>query len=52
MYILRFCFYKANIMRVTYTTRLFTARPEAQRCQVTPYVVNVAAAAVAEESDS
>ena len=23
---------------------LFTARPEAQRCQVTPYVVNVAAA--------
>ena len=27
---------------------LFTARPEAQRCQVTPYVVNVAAAAAAE----
>ena len=35
---------------------IFTARPEAQRCQVTPYVVNVAAvaavAAAAEGSDS
>ena len=27
---------------------LFTARPEAQRCQVTPYVVNVVAAAAGE----
>ena len=26
---------------------IFTARPEAQRCQVTPYVVNVAAAGAA-----
>ena len=32
---------------------IFTARPKAQRCQVTPYVVNVAAvAAAAGGSDS
>ena len=39
--------------RYIYIYRVFTARPEAQRCQVTPYVVNVAAAAAAGEgSDS
>ena len=48
-----------SIMAITWNEQteqlnyLFTARPEAQRCQVTPYVVNVgAAAAAAEGSDS
>ena len=32
-------------VEIGFLIAFFTARPEAQRCQVTPYVVNVAAAA-------
>ena len=34
------------------TAFIFTARPEAQRCQVTPYVVNVVLVLVGGGSDS
>ena len=43
---------KTRAKYYTNVTYVFTARPKAQRCQVTPYVVNVAAAAAGEGSDS
>ena len=54
LYMSREVIYRQCLARIFFSF-FFTARPKAQRCQVTPYVVNVGAAAAAaagEGSDS